>query len=114
MPSAEKGVLLAIDADQAYSSKQLAIRCAVSKHVSGCLAPVSKPLWVCLQAAFQTTNHDGGKENSAAAAAAIAPGGTAGKSGDSPVKSPPTPWEAYCRKTLSGSAAAAVLRVVGR
>ena len=64
-----------------------------------------------LQAAYVAAGHEEGKENSGAQA----PNGTAVVTGrPSPSKSVPTTWEAFCKTTLSSTAALAVLRVSSR
>lgn len=76
----------------------------------------ARELIAFVQAAFQAAGHVDGKENSAAQATANSPlrSPPAATAGSSPSKLAPATWEAYCRATLSGTAAAAVLRVSSR
>jgi hypothetical protein len=61
-----------------------------------------------VQAAFRAAGHENGKENSMAQV----PNGHPPANGvHSPSKSVPTTWDAFCRASLSGTAAQAVLRV---
>lgn len=61
-----------------------------------------------VQAAFTAAGHANGKENSVAQ---VPNGHPAANGMHSPSKSVPTTWDAFCRASLSGTAALAVLRV---
>lgn len=61
-----------------------------------------------VQGAFQAAGHANGKENSVAQ---VPNGHPAANGMHSPGKSVPTTWDAFCRASLSGTAALAVLRV---